>query len=118
MSRLRWPARHCAPADTGSGARAAIGSVMNTINATPGPDLAASLWTPRNTSALTDRDARRFVLRAVAISPAHRPDATTVIRRCAPVQTSGASFTAGSSLFAHIGNVAAFTAGRGLAQPA
>lgn len=57
-------------------------------------------------------------LRVAATSSVDRSDATAVICRCALVHTSAASLAAGRSLFAHIGNVGALTAERGLAQPA
>lgn len=92
---------------------------MNTINITLGIDVpVAPNSVPRGTSALAFLPGYPFATIAAASNAFHCPSGAAVIRRCALAHTSAAFFAADATLFAHTGNVGAFTAERGLAQPA
>lgn len=92
---------------------------MNTINITLGLAVAfAPNSAPRGTSAHVLRRSHLFAVVAAMSDILHRGREAAVTRRCAIPLTSTIFCAADSALFAHIGNVVAFTAGRGLAQPA
>ena len=73
---------------------------------------------PPPTSALTLQTDRRCFAVAPAPPGVCGCEATCVSHRWTFAYTSAAAFLPGNVLFAHIGNVVALTAGRGLAQPA
>lgn len=92
---------------------------MNAINITLGIAVAvAPISAPLGTSVLALRLGYPFATVAATSNVFHCRSDAAVIRRCALAHTSAAFFAADATLFAHIGNVAAFTAGHGLAQPA
>lgn len=91
---------------------------MNPINVMLGTAVVASLSAPSGTSASTLQVVRRFAAAEAATRCLHAHEAPSVSPRCALEYPSAATSVAGNALFAHTGNVVAFTVGRGLAQPA
>jgi len=79
---------------------------------------AAPFSAPLGTSVPTLQAVPRFSTIAAARRYAHECEARGMSPRCAAAHHSTAAFVAGNALFAHIGNVVALPARRGLAQPA
>ena len=80
--------------------------------------IAAPFSAPWGTAAPTVQALRRGCAIAPATPCIHRREVTSLSPRCTLTHDVHPASVTGSALFAHIRNVVAPTAGRGLAQPA